>query len=72
MDVVNDREWANEANWHLGHSIYFAPRDSRVLVPKWHEPRMSHTLNFARGQTYFILLLLFAAPAVMLGLLVTR
>ena len=66
---MNDREWANEANWHIGHSIYFAPGDPRVLVPKWQAPKSSRTLNFARGQTYLILLLLFAPPVFMIGIL---
>ena len=65
-----DLQSVDERNWHLWHTIYFAPEDPRVLVPKWNDRPVGRTLNFARGQSYVILAMLLAAPVVIWGAIV--
>lgn len=72
LAAANEREWSNEANWHFGHTIYFARADTRMIVPKWHDPVMSRTLNFARRGTYGILILLLAPPILIFTLAIPR
>ena len=61
----DDAEWADPANWHLGRELYFARRDTRVFVPKAHDPR-NQTLNFARGASWLILGVICLPPVMML------
>ncbi len=64
----DDVEWTDAANWYFGRNVYFAPRDSRVFVPKAHGPDRfnSQTPNFARPLTWFMLMMLMAPPVLML------
>ena len=54
--------WENPRNWSLYGTVYNAPEDDRVLVPK-RRAYLGWTLNFARPEAYFGLALSAAALA---------
>lgn len=39
-----------EDGWHFFHLVYYAPKDPKVWVSKFHGHGI--TLNFARGESY--------------------
>ena len=65
----NNLEWRDERNWHVRHLIYFAPRDTRVVVPKWNQPSPNGTLNFGRPVSILALVLVFIPPLFILAAL---
>ena len=64
---VDDAEWHNPANWHVG--LYFSRRDSRSFVPK-PNPLLGATINFAKPAAYGVLvgIVAFIGLLVWLGL----
>jgi uncharacterized membrane protein len=70
QDEINEREWANPANWHGRLCIYSSKADDRVWVPK-RNPAMGLTLNFAHRAAWWSLLGLSIIPLafVLLGIL---
>lgn len=61
---INEREWADRANWTFG--VYNAPRDTRVWVPKpvrW----TGWTVNFAHRMAYVWIAVLVGIPAVVVA-----
>lgn len=47
-DPRDEEQWRDETNWHWSHQIYSSKVDSRLIVPKWHDPATSRTLNLGR------------------------
>lgn len=67
--MADDSEWRNEANWHLGHTIYWSRRDPRLVVPKWYEPASTWTLNLARPGAQLAMFFILAPVAAILFLI---
>lgn len=48
---INEAEWQDKRNWYYLHTIYWAPEDTRVWVPKpikW----SGWTFNFAHRAAF--------------------
>jgi uncharacterized membrane protein len=68
---IDEAEWKNPANWTGGmFSFYFSKRDSRTWVPK-SVPALGWTVNLGKpAGAAWLVGIMFAIPAVILGLLV--
>ena len=61
-----DALWRDPAHWYA-RTIYYAPADPRVYVPKWGGDWRGQTLNMARGTSWALLGLALAPAALIAG-----
>lgn len=67
----NEVEWRDDRNWRLRHLIYCAPRDARLVVPKWlpdpigqKRGHLRHTLNFGHWGAWLAIAMVLVHPLI--------
>lgn len=68
----NDQEWRDDRNWYCGHLVYCARGDNRVVVPKWHRPETSSTLNFGRPISILAVALVLLPPIIIFAMVLPK